>query len=155
MNSLKVTKEVWHFKVARYGGLRQNSTDICQYTRRFILGCLALLLIGALGCLVVTPIVVIASFSFIRLYPPIVIAVSQIVCGVYAIGILGIGIFFGIRKIINLCKETARQAKFKAIANGTYVPKEEKPPKPPKEPGMLHEMYKAYKRKYCVKIEIR
>lgn len=162
MESLKFTKDAWHYHVARWGGLRESltATDICQYTRRFMLGCLLLNLIGALVCLVLTPIIVFASHFFIHKYNKFLVEVCIVICGVYGLGITCFGLFLAGRKLIDLCKEAARQARFTAIANGTYVEPEEKvkkqkPPKAPKEPGMLIEMYKAYKRKYCVKIQIK
>lgn len=165
MQSLKFNTSAWHYHVVRFGGFDKDkkATDICSYTRRFILGSLVLLLIGALVCLVLTPIVVfVAHFFpfFAQKIPKTFIDICEIVCGVYALALLLIGAFFGGRKLIDLAKEKMRQARFAAIANGTYTPKvkkekEPKPPPPPKEPGMLVEMYKAYKRKYCVKIEIQ
>jgi hypothetical protein len=114
-------------------------------------------LISALVCLVSTPPVVYVAHFFYHRFPPFLVDLSTVVCCIYLAGITGFGIYLGIRKCIDLYKEAARQAKYKAIADGTYVAPEPKAkkPKPPKEPGMIMEMYKAYKRKYCVKIEIK
>lgn len=160
MESLTFNKDVWHYRVARWGGLGESTvaTDVCSYTRKFILGSLLALLIGALCCLVTTPVIVFVTHFFVKSYPQALVWISTIVCSVYLAAITGLALFFVIRKCIDVFKEAARQAKYKAIANGTYVapaPKPEKPPKPIKEPGMLYEMYKAWKRKYCVKIQIK
>lgn len=157
MQSLKFNKDAWHYRVARWGGLKGYNTDVCSYTRRFLLGSFVLLIMTLFTCLVLTPLVIFGAHFFLRnFFASTLIDVSTIVCTIYLGVLTGLAMFITSRKIYDKCKEAARQAKYKAIADGTYVepPPKVKKIKPPKEPGFVKVAYRSWKQKYCVRIEI-
>lgn len=157
MKSLIVSQKSWHVFLARFGGLDTDIavTDICRYTRRCIIGLLLVLLITAVFCIALIPIVVcILHFAFNRIFSEFLDQASIIACIMYGLFIVGGGIFVGCEYLNGKFKEKARQARYKAINDGTYVEPEPKKKKV-KQPGFIKLAYKSWKQKYCIKIVIK
>ncbi len=134
MNSLEIRNSAWHYYIAKkIGGLEvyDGTTDICSYTKAFLLGCIPLLIFSIVALAVIGGI----------LYPFI------IMIGIYLFHMhwkLGINSFVPLISIlivgslwtINYLKNSIRKRN-------------------ENKPSLLRQAYHSWKHKYCVKIKIK
>lgn len=154
METVNVPEKTWHLWLARRGGLQGLNTDICKYTRKAFLGALLCLAVVAAAITIVTvfftPLVIyFGHFFFPHHWTDLTVEKCKDVIIVY--GILAVVLPILIKVMLNLEKkhEEKRQAKYRAIENGTWVD-----PKNMKGPNFLVLAYLSWKDKYCIKVTI-
>lgn len=142
MNSVELSKNSWHYKLAtKFGDYYwySSTSNICAYVREVIKGFFILLGVGGLALMGVVAIVttlywlIMHGFHFLNA-PPFVIASA----GLTSIVSLGTGLGLGISKIIEY-QDMKRQAN---RAN-------------PPQPSFLKLAYRSFKDKMCFKISFK
>ena len=142
MKSLTVSEKLWHYKLAKFGGLSTwgGETDICAYTRHCVFGLLYICLCG-IGTLIATELLVETLFSIIFS----LIYSMDLFTEIGKAGIIIIVVSTVMGLILYLIGKFAKWSvdrKYRILD----LPK--------KPDGFLKEAYNSYKHKYCLKINI-
>lgn len=148
---MQVSKNNIFMRIARFGFFREFKwpADICSLTRRVIA---SVVIHGIAGILVLA----LASCLLSGFYGWYLVLSSQKVhdfFGVFAaidmIIILGVSLGYGITKLVEYIQAKARE---RARSNPKVVEPEK--PKKPKEPALIPLMYKSWKNKFCIKLNV-
>ena len=136
MESLKIKKDSWHYKLAEFGdrhGYIPYSSDICSYTKHVIwgllLGFMAFLAIFAFICSIGNTLAFLAAISVYGIWfepgwPAQVILILIITVGLFSL-------FFVIYPIVdNIVNSDSNTVKF------------------------IPSAYRSFKNKFCIKVEI-
>jgi len=141
MEATKINRSSWHCKIANFGGHQNwNDTDICQYTRDFLLGVILVSGIG-MGCIALYATV--CAFTGAMLYD--IFALIVYGASFSEIGVFGLIVWFIVTFSITVWAVSAGKIRL--------WPKRKYKYEEPKEPGFLKLAYRAHKEKYCFRIE--
>ena len=143
MEATKINRSSWHCKIANLGG-HQNwkDSDICQYTRDFLLG-VALLVFGTIVCFLLFSIVCI--FTGVMIYD--IFAFFVYGADLSEIGTFGLIVWSIFILAVTYWSWLNDRIYFWPKRSYKY-----EEPKEPKEPGFLKLAYRAHKEKYCHRI---
>jgi hypothetical protein len=162
MKVMQINRDSWHFKLAKkFGGLNTyKHDDFCSYTRRVLLGSLALF-----GCLLVAVLAAyLVSSGVFFVYLRVTLghwpkdgwyaiggmfdAIILMVCAIFG-GLIGVGIL--VEKRIEYKKE---QAAIQECADDAYFDKHGVYPTREVKRSFVKEAYASFKEKTCYRLNI-
>lgn len=148
MDVFKVDQNSLHYRVIKkYTTYYNEPTDICQYGRRFLVGCSCICLITALGALLLVSaldlgfwIYVCMTQTYVEPHPTALIGLTLIMIATMA----GVLIWFD-------TKRTKRERlRYEARMNGVRLADMDIEPKV----GFMTTWYRSFKGKYCIRVEV-